>query len=118
MPEATGSFPELADAIAAVREQLIRAQNEGADKGLRFRVGPVELEFEVAVSHTGGAHGELKVYVLTLGAKGELTSGATHRVTVTLQPIDPTTGEDAKVAGEADRAGPPGGWTPGTRSSG
>jgi hypothetical protein len=105
-----GSFPELAEAIAAVREQLSRAQKEGADEDLRFRVGPVELEFDMVMSRTAGAQGGLKVYVLTLGAKGEWTSGSTHRVKVTLQPIDPRTGEDAKVAGKARSAGPPGGW--------
>jgi hypothetical protein len=106
----TEAFPELAEAIAAVREQLTRAQKEGAGAGLRFRVGPVELEFDMVMSRTAGGEGGLKVYVLTLGAKGESTSGSTHRIKVTLQPIDPATGEDAKVAGTAGSAGPPGGW--------
>jgi hypothetical protein len=105
-----GSFPELAEAIAAVREQLRRAQEEGADKDLRFRVGPVELEFDMVMSRTAGGQGGLKVYVLTLGAKGESTSGSTHRIKVTLQPIDPKTGKDWEVAGEAGTGGPPGGW--------
>jgi hypothetical protein len=111
-----GSFLELAEAIAAVREQLSRAQKDGAAAELRFRVGPVELEFDVVISDKTGGEGGLKVYVLTLGAKHERTSGSTHRVKVALQPIDPRTGKDAEVAGEAEKAGPPGGWARPPRS--
>lgn len=110
MDDQAGTFPELAEAIAAVREQLSRAQKEGAAAGLRFRVGPVELEFDVVISQKTGGEGGLKVYVLTLGAKHERTLGSTHRVKVTLQPIDPRTGKDAEVADKAEKAGPPGGW--------
>ncbi len=114
MTEPAGPFPDLAQVIAAVRDQLSQAQKEGAEAGLHFRVGPVELEFEVAVSYTGGGEAGVKLYVVTLGAKGEVTSGSTHRITVTLQPVDAATGQDAEVGGTAARAGPPGGWAPGS----
>lgn len=110
MGDPQGSFPDLADTIGAVRDQLSRAQREGADAGLRFQVGPVELEFEVVVSYVGGGEAGVRLYVVTLGAKGEVTSGSTHRVKVTLQPVDPVTGKDAEVADQTSRAGPPGGW--------
>ena len=43
----------------------------------------------MTVSYTGGGEAGVRLYVVTLGAKGEVTSGSAHRVTVTLQPVDP-----------------------------
>jgi hypothetical protein len=68
----------------------------------------VELEFEVAVTRTGGGQAGVQVWVLTVGGKGERGKATTQRIKVTLQPVDPETGEDARVA-DASRcqAGPP-----------
>ncbi|HXW82327.1 MAG TPA: trypco2 family protein, partial [Acidimicrobiales bacterium] len=93
-------LPELADVIAAVRRELSRAQQEGTGGDIRFRVGPVELEFETTLSYTGGGEAGVRLYVLTLGAKGEISSVAAHRVKVVLQPVDPVTGQDAQVAAD------------------
>ncbi len=35
---------------------------------------------------------------MTLGGKGELEKGTTQRIKVTLQPVNPQTGEDARIA--------------------
>ena len=113
MRDEVGALPELGDTIAAVRDQLIKAQEAGRAAGLLFRVGPVELDFEMAVSYTGGGQAGVRIYVVTLGAKAEVTSGSTHHVKVTLQPVDPVTGKDALIAGRAGTDGPPGGWAPG-----
>jgi hypothetical protein len=48
------NFPSLADTIAAVRRELGLAQAAGQGQPVQFRAGPVELEFEVAVTRTGG----------------------------------------------------------------
>jgi len=45
-----GNLPSLADTIAAVRRELGAAQQAGVGQPVRFRAGPVELEFEVAVT--------------------------------------------------------------------
>ena len=47
-------FPSLADTIAAVRRELSSAQTAGQGQPVQFRTGPVELEFDVAVTRTGG----------------------------------------------------------------
>jgi hypothetical protein len=91
-------LPSLADTIAAVRRELSAAQAAGQGQSIQFRTGPVELEFEVAVTRTGGGQAGVQLWVLTLGGKGELAHATTQRIKVTLQPVDPETGQDAQVA--------------------
>ena len=110
MGEAEGKLPSLADTIAAVRRELSLAQAAGQGQSIGFRTGPVELEFEVAVTRTGGGQAGVQLWVLTLGGKGELGHATTQRIKVMLQPVDPETGEDAQVADAqegAASAGPP-----------
>lgn len=92
------NLPSLADTIAAVRRELGLAQAAGQGQPIQFRSGPVELEFEVAVTRTGGGEAGVKLWVLTLGAKGELGQATTQRIKLTLQPVDPETGEDLQIA--------------------
>ena len=108
MGDGDGNLPSLADTIAAVRRELGAAQAAGAGQAIQFRTGPVELEFEVAVTRTGGGQAGVQVWVLTLGAKGELGHATTQRIKVTLQPVDPETGEDAQIADARQGSGPAG----------
>ena len=105
-----GEFPSLADTIAAVRRELSSAQAAAQGQPMQFRTGPVELEFEVAVTRTGGGEAGVQLWVLTLGGKGERAHATTQRIKVTLQPVNPETGEDARIT-DARRgpepAGPP-----------
>ena len=78
----------LADAIGQVRAELEQAIKDGENSAVAFRAGPVELEFEVAFTRTGGVDGGLRLSVLSLGAKRERSSAATHRVKVELTPVD------------------------------
>jgi Trypsin-co-occurring domain 2 len=48
------------------------------------------------------------VWVLTLGGKGERAHAATQRIKLTLQPLNPATGEDAQVADTQKGAAPVG----------
>jgi hypothetical protein len=105
-----GKFPSLADTIAAVRRELSLAQAAGQGQAVQFRAGPVELEFEVAVTCTGGGEAAVQLWVLTLGGKGELEKATTQRIKVTLQPVNAETSEDARIADARHRpepAGPP-----------
>src|SRR5271166_2805177 len=81
-----GKLPSLADTIAAVRRELNSAQAAGEGQPIQFRTGPVELEFEVAVTRTGGGQAGVQLWVLTLGGKGELAHATTQRIKLTLQP--------------------------------
>jgi hypothetical protein len=93
-----------------VRRELSAAQAAGQGQPILFRTGPVELEFEVAVTRTGGGQAGVQLWVLTLGGKGELAHASTQRIKMTLQPVDPDTGQDAQVTDArrgAEPAGPP-----------
>jgi hypothetical protein len=108
--EGEGKLPSLADTIAAVRRELIAAQAAGQGESIGFRTGPVELEFEVAVTRTGGGQAGVQLWVLTLGGKGELGHSTTQRIKVTLQPVNPETGENARITDVRrgpEPAGPP-----------
>jgi hypothetical protein len=78
----------LADASGQVRAEREEAVIEGQQSPVAFRAGPVELEFEVAFTRTGGVNGGFQLSVLSFGAKREKSSAATHRVKVTLTPAD------------------------------
>lgn len=104
-------LPSLADTIAAVRRELSAAQVAGQGQPVQFRTGPVELEFEVAVTRSGGGQAGVQLWVLTLGGKGELGRATTQRIKVTLQPVNPDTGEDARIT-DARSGTPPAGPPP------
>ena len=110
MGNGDGEFPSLADTIAAVRRELSLAQAAGQGQPLQFRTGPVELEFDVAVTRTRGGQAGVQIWVLTLGGKLGREHATTQRIKVTLQPVNPETGEDARIADAGLRpkpAGPP-----------
>jgi hypothetical protein len=60
----------LADAVELVRSELEEARKRGASSSLAFVPGPVELEFEVVFDETAGADAGVRVWVVSLGAKG------------------------------------------------
>jgi len=105
-----GEFPSLAETIAAVRRELSSAQAAGRGQSVQFRTGPVEMEFDVAVTRTRGGEGGVQIWVLTLGGKLEREHATTQRIKVTLHPVDPATGKDAQIADASlgpEPAGPP-----------
>ena len=79
----------LAEAIADLREELARAIEDGAGQAIRFELGPVEMEFELAVTRQSGGSGKAKFLVFELGAEGTLGQARTHRLKLTLEPIGP-----------------------------
>lgn len=78
----------LAEAIGQVRAELEQAIKDGEQSSVAFRAGPVELEFEVAFTKTVGVQGGFQLSVLSLGAKRNRSSAATHTVNVKLTPVD------------------------------
>jgi hypothetical protein len=73
----------LADAIAALRKELLAAVAEGKDAAMRFRLAPVELSMQVAV--TKDAEGKIGWHVLGLG--GSYSSAVTQTLTLRLEPV-------------------------------
>jgi hypothetical protein len=86
--EAETEGVRLSAAIAEVRRELSIAIEEGKDSAVAFRAGPIELEFDVAFDSTVGADATVRVWVVSLGAKGETHRSATNRLKVTLTPVD------------------------------
>lgn len=93
----------LADAVELVRSELQEARERGASSSLAFVPGPVELEFEVVFDATAGADAGIRVWVVSLGAKGEVTRGQTQRLKVTLSPVDRATGKAPQISDVSDR---------------
>jgi len=87
----------LADAIRALRTELRQAMTEGSDQDIRFRLGPIEMEFELEVENEIGAEAGIKFWVITVGGKGSHTKGKTHRLTLSLIPVGPD-GKDLEVS--------------------
>jgi hypothetical protein len=77
---------ELAELIGQLREELAKAMRAGEDAGLRFELGPVELELTLAVGREGGAGGKVRFWVAELGSDGRVTNAETQRITLVLEP--------------------------------
>jgi hypothetical protein len=92
----------LAEAIRELRAELIAAQAESPGSGVRFELGPVEMEFAVTLSREGGGKAGIQVGVVTLGAGGSVSSESVHRVKFMLTPKDGRTGGPLEVASQLD----------------
>lgn len=103
--DGAAGLPSLADTIAAVRRELSSALAAGPGQPAQFRAGPVELEFEIAVTCTGSGQAGVHLSVLTLGAQSGPARATTQRIKVTLQPLDPATGKDAQATGARQEPG-------------
>jgi Trypsin-co-occurring domain 2 len=82
----------LAKAIQDLRAELLDAVAEGQGKDLRFKLQPIELELELAVTWTGEANAGVKFWVIELGGKGAAERGSTQTLKLVLEPVD-TEGE-------------------------
>ena len=73
----------LAEAIKALRTELLTAMDEGQDAAMRFRLQPVDLTLQVAVTKDAG--GKIGWHVLGLGAS--YTSATTQTLGLRLEPL-------------------------------
>ncbi len=90
---------DLAEAVEAVRSELMRTKELGAGSPMAFEVGPVEMQFTVVLTREGKTNAGVKVWVLEAGASGTLTGQRTHQVKITLHPKRPD--------GQPERIGAP-----------
>jgi hypothetical protein len=104
--EAPSTVAGLAQAIGALRRELAQAKLAAAGEDLRFRLGPVEMEFLVEVTKEGSGEAGVRFWVVNVGGKGGVAKGTTHRLTLTLQPYDSLTGADAEVGSHEDAGEP------------
>lgn len=73
----------LAAAIAALREELTEAVAAGEGADMRFRLAPIELTLQVAVTREG----EGKIGWKILGLGGSYESATTQVLKLGLQPV-------------------------------
>lgn len=98
----------LADAVAAVRDELIEAAARGGGHPeVVFAVGPVEMAFEVELRADASAKAGFKLWAVGAEAQAGVSRGRTHRVAFTLTPRN-VGGGDLLVSGAQGRrpAGP------------
>lgn len=78
----------LADAIAALRAELRTAVAASAKEEIKFEVGEVVVELEVAVEKSVEGSAGVNVWVIDVNAGGTRATTATHRITIPLKPSD------------------------------
>ncbi|MFJ8441531.1 trypco2 family protein [Kitasatospora griseola] len=89
---------ELADAIEAIRLELLDASERGRGQTIKFEVGPVTLDFTVELKRDARAKGGVKAWVLSADAEAGLAHTRTHKVSVTLTPKDASTGGSVDIS--------------------
>jgi hypothetical protein len=92
----------LSTAIAQIRRQLEEAMQDGDESPLAFRPGAVELEFEVAFSASGSGEFGVKAWVISAGAKGEVSRAVTNRMKISLTPVN-RDGSNALIGSVGDQ---------------
>jgi hypothetical protein len=81
-----GTVADLADAVTALRAELVRAMEAGKGEAVQFEVGTVTMEFAVEATADAEAKGGVRFWVVELGASGSVRRSATHTVTLEMKP--------------------------------
>jgi hypothetical protein len=89
----------LANAIRALRREIVEAVRAGSGEEIRFALGPVELELQVEAAREVGGEAGVKFWLVSIGGKGSRSSGTSHTVRLTLTPVrtSAAAGEDKDV---------------------
>jgi hypothetical protein len=77
----------LAAAVRGLRAELVEAVREGAGEELRFALGPVVLEVELALTREAAGKAGIRFWVVSAGGKGSRSEATTHRMKLTLTPV-------------------------------
>lgn len=97
---------ELADAVAAVRQELVEAAWRGRGQSVGFVVGPIEMEFAVELRADAKAKAGFKAWVVASAeVEAGMSRGRTHKVKVTVTP-KAAGGRDLLIAAEGADFGP------------
>lgn len=96
---------ELADAVAAVRDELLAAAAAGVGQQVGFVVGPIELEFAVELRADVKAKTGFKAWVVSADVEAGAARVRTHRVRMSLTPNGPD-GGDLLIAAASGRLDP------------
>ncbi len=103
---------DLADAIEALRDALVKAWWDGQKSRVRFRVEPAELTLEVGVTKSGKGAAGVKWHVLTLGGERSREAVTTQTLRLRLAPVlfdeqgNLLAGAEQLISDRDDQAGP------------
>lgn len=82
-------FP-LADAVRALRQELVEAANDAKHNDIRFEVGPIEMEFQVVATKESTKNGEISFKIFGQGVSGGIggkqSGQETQKVKLVLTP--------------------------------
>lgn len=90
---------ELADAVATLRDELVEAAARGVGAGTEFVVGPIELEFTIALTRDAKAKGGFKAWIVSGDVEAAVSRAHTQQVRITLTPRQ-SGGGDLLVGGD------------------
>lgn len=85
-------FVDLASAIEVLRQELLKAQLDGAGRDVSFDVVKATVEFTIEAKTTGGGGVGLRFGLFSVDAKADQTSGSGHKLTLELTPANPSGG--------------------------
>jgi hypothetical protein len=94
---------ELADAVSAIRDELLEGVQRAAGKTLAFAVGPIEMEFTVELRKDVRAKTGVKAWLLTADAEAGRSRSSVQKVKLVLTPKRPD-GRDLLIADNPDRS--------------
>ncbi len=77
----------LADAIGALRDELVRAWSSSQEQRLRFKPAPVELTVQVAVTSSGTGRAGIRWWLVELGGEVSRGSVMTQTLKLSLEPV-------------------------------
>jgi len=92
---------ELADVIKALRQELIKAQQEGQDKNIRFNINNVEVELETVIGKEQVAGGgfKTKFFVIDINADANVkfAHASKQKIKLNLQAVTITRNADGST---------------------
>lgn len=77
----------LADAIGALRDELVHAWSSSQEQRLRFKPAPVELTVQVAVTSSGTGRAGIRWWLVELGGEVSRESVMTQILKLSLEPV-------------------------------
>jgi hypothetical protein len=92
---------ELAEAVSAIRDELLEGARRAAGKTLAFTVGPIEMEFTVELKRDAKAKTGFKAWVVTADVEAGTSRASTQKVKLILTPQRPD-GRDLLISGRPD----------------
>jgi Trypsin-co-occurring domain 2 len=95
----------LASAIEVLRNELVEAVRAGKDQEIRFALGPIELELQVAVEKKADGQAGIKFWLVSVGGGAGRSSGTTHTLRLKLTPTrggEGSEGKDVLVASDLE----------------